>query len=232
MRSMVEAHQDAAPPPPSPSDRLRAATTQLHTRAERSGFVAEMLRGKASREGYALFIRNLLPAYVALEEGLGRLAESPVVGPLAEPAIYRAAALEADLHALAGPSWRQSLPLLPAGRDYAGRIAAVAEAGSGEGLVAHAYVRYLGDLNGGRVLARLLARNLGLDPSGLSFYAFPAIDDLATFRIGYRARIDAAADAIDDIAAVVAETRTAFALNIAVSEAVVAGPPGRDPARA
>ena len=49
-----------------------------------------MLKGRASRDGYALFLRNLLPAYQALEEGLERDRSDPGVEALAQPALYRA----------------------------------------------------------------------------------------------------------------------------------------------
>lgn len=223
MRGMIAAQPDSGPPrPPSLSARLRESTRELHTRAERSGFVQGMLRGRVSREGYALFARNLLPAYEAMEQGMERLADSPVLGPLAQRSVYRAAALEADLCGLAGPSWRQSLPVLAAARLYVDRIAAVAADGNGERLLAHAYVRYMGDLNGGQVLARLLARTLGLDAATLSFYDFPGIGDLGAFKARYREQIDAAADEIVDADAVVAEATEAFALNIAISDAVLA----------
>jgi heme oxygenase len=156
-----------------------------------------------------------------MESGLVRLATSPVIGPLAQAPIYRSAALAADLRGLAGASWRQSLRLLPSARQYAERIAAVAAEGNGERLLAHAYVRYMGDLNGGRVLARLLARNLGLEAAALSFYEFPGIADIGAFKHAYRATIDDAADEIDDVEGLLLEARTAFEMNIAVSEAVL-----------
>ena len=80
-------------------------------------------------------------------------------------------AIEADLVALCGAHWSQGIPLLAAGELYARRIAKAAE-GDGTRLIAHAYTRYLGDLSGGQILQRLLARSLDLQPSELSFYDF------------------------------------------------------------
>lgn len=233
MRFVIDAYPQSGSRRPTPfSVRLREATRDHHGRAERTGFVREMLRGGASREGYALFARNLLPAYVAMERDIERLASSPVLGLLAHPPVYRAASLEADLEGLAGPSWRQSLPVLAAARRYAERIAMVAADGNGERLVAHAYVRYMGDLNGGQVLARLLAKNLGLDTAMLSFYAFPAIGDLGAFKASYRDWIDAAGEEIEDVDAVIDEAAEAFELNIAVSNAVLGRISRRDRASA
>ena len=39
---------------------FRQRTRLLHTRAERSGIVREVLTGQVSRKGYSLFLRNLL----------------------------------------------------------------------------------------------------------------------------------------------------------------------------
>ena len=72
---------------------LYGRTRELHLQAERTGFVREMLRGRAGRDGYVLYLRNLLPAYRALEQGLERHRSTPGLGPFAEPALYRSQAL-------------------------------------------------------------------------------------------------------------------------------------------
>ncbi|MDX5931764.1 biliverdin-producing heme oxygenase [Acidiphilium acidophilum] len=130
--------------------RLRQATWDLHREAERSGVVALMLSGGMGREAYGLFLRNLLAVYEALESGLDSARDHAAVGALAREELYRGAALRADLAALGGADWAARWPVLPEGRDYAARIAAVAACDPLR-LLAHAYVRYLGDLNGGRL---------------------------------------------------------------------------------
>ena len=97
---------------------LRERTHALHIRAERSGIVNDVLCGKASRYGYALFLRNLLPAYRQMEAGLEQHRETPGVQAFARREVYRAQALEADLQALYGSEWARSLALLPAGKQY------------------------------------------------------------------------------------------------------------------
>jgi heme oxygenase (biliverdin-producing, ferredoxin) len=210
-----------SPPERSPSeglaDLLRARTRVLHAQAERSGILADILRGQAGRGGYALLLRNLLPAYRALEAGLARHRDTPGVGGLLAPGLARAPAIESDLAALAGPEWPERLVLLEPGRRYGERVAAAAE-GGGARLVAHAYVRYLGDLNGGQLVRRLLAESLGLDERVLAFYAFPAIPDLPAFRAAYRRAVDLAV--VGERELVVEEALAAFRLNIELSEAV------------
>ncbi len=198
---------------------LRERTHALHVQAERSGIVREMLRGQASREGYALLLRNLLPAYAEMENALERHRLAPALRDLAQPAVYRAWALASDLEDLSGPDWASALPLLPAGERYARQVGAAAQ-GSGTRLIAHAYARYMGDLYGGQILRRILARAPGLGPRSLGFYDFPAIADAEGFKAAYRQSLDRAALGIEDREAVIEEAAIAFELNIEVSLAV------------
>jgi heme oxygenase len=195
-------------------------TEALHLRAERTGFVNDLLRRQASRTGYVLFLRNLAPAYQALEQGLARHAEAPAFAPFDWPPLYREAALQADMTALAGAGWAEAVALLPAGRRYGQAVAAAAE-GDGAGLLGHAYARYLGDLSGGQILKTILRRAPGLPAEALSFYEFPAVADASACKDRFRAGLDQAADHVAP-AAVLAAAALAFELNIALSLAVQA----------
>ncbi len=169
-----------------------------------------MLRGRAGRAGYALLLRNLLPVYRAIEGGLAR--ETALLRPFARPELYRAGRIEADVTALCGPNWPA---LLPAGARYAARVARAAE-GDGTLLIAHAYVRTLGDLSGGQMLGKLLARTLALPAAALSFYDFSDVADIPATKAAWRSALDAAAAP----ERLLHEARVAFRLNIALSEAV------------
>ena len=198
---------------------MRSRTHELHRRAERSGIVNDVLRGKVTRHSYALLLRNLLPAYEQLEAGLELHGRALPVCGAARCELYRASAIRSDLCALVGEEWESVLALLPSGKDYARRVAVAAEH-DGASLIAHAYTRYCGDLSGGQILKRLLAQVPGLGPQELSFYDFPQIPNPQDFKEHYRQVIDACALAIDDPTSVVAEAMIAFELNIAVSEEV------------
>lgn len=200
---------------------LRQRTSGLHADAERAGIIRDLLRGTASRPGYALLLRNLLPAYQALEAGLDRHRGTPLLGALARPEVYRAAAIAADLALLAGPAWREVLPVAESGRRYAARVADAA-AGDGARLIAHAYTRFLGDLSGGRVMAARLAVRFPAFAGALRFYEFPDIADLAAFKAAYLTALDHAGGLATDPQAIVEEAAEAFLCNIRVAEEVKA----------
>ncbi len=211
----------ADPAPTGIVTALYLRTKSLHLEAERSGIIRHLLRGEASREGYVLFLRNLLPAYRAMELGLERHRRSPALGALADYRLDRASALESDLVELYGQRWQQDLPLLVAGKAYAGRVAEAAD-GDGTRLIAHAYTRYLGDLSGGQILRRLLMRSLALRSSQLSFYDFPNFSDLEALKAEYRLALNTAGANAPDSEPIVEEGAFAFSLNIALSCAVEA----------
>ncbi|KPF92558.1 heme oxygenase [Rhodopseudomonas sp. AAP120] len=204
---------------PSVVTALYVSTKALHLEAERTGFIADMLRGAASRRGYALLLRNLQPAYREIEDGLERHRHNPILAPLARYRLARAAAIAADLAALTGPDSDDQPPLLPEGEAYA-RTIAQAAGGDGSRLIAHAYTRYLGDLNGGQIVKRLLEKSLGLGEPELTHYDFSAIAEPAALKAGYRQALELAGAAAPDPDAIIAEGALAFECNIALSIAV------------
>jgi heme oxygenase (biliverdin-producing, ferredoxin) len=203
------------PPVARLSALLRDRTTPSHRMAERSGIVADILSGAASRDGYALYLRNLLPAYVALETAQYAGSGFAALDKILPRELCRAAAIEHDLVSIAGDDWRR-LPLLASGTRYADRIAKVGAADPAS-LIAHAYVRYLGDLSGGQIMMRLLGRTLGLELHQLAFYAFPEIADLAHYKSAYREAIDAIELDAAQSEAIADEAVSAFDMNIALS---------------
>ena len=98
-------------------DAIKEATWSLHTRAERSGIIAEIFGGRASRAGVVLFLQNLLPIYEALEAGLAGFARDPHMAPLGHPALARSGRLLADLAMLGSGRAASVLPAAAAYRD-------------------------------------------------------------------------------------------------------------------
>lgn len=211
--------------PQAISTTLYLATKTLHHEAETTGVIRHLLRGKASRDGYVMLMRNVLPAYRALEDGLAQHRDNPMLSELSAFDFDRAGAADDDVRAMCGGDYDR-VPLLAEGEAYAARIADAAQ-GDGAGLIAHAYTRYLGDLSGGQILRRLLKKSLDLQDDELSFYDFPRFSDLADLKNDYRAAIDRAGARAADGGAIVAEAARAFQLNIDVSCAVDAHLAGR-----
>ncbi len=202
---------------PPLSLRLRTETADLHRLAERTGIMQDMLHGRLQRPDYVTLIRNFHLVYQAMEECLVRHAADPVVQPFRHAGLDRTDALAADLAYLHGPRWHAEVPVSAAGEEYAGRV----RAASPPLLVAHAYVRYLGDLSGGQALRRVVGRGLGLQGSeGLSFYDFPGISDPEAFKARFRESLDAMALPVEVENQVVTEARDAFGLNVSLFEAV------------
>lgn len=85
-----------------------------------------------------IFLRNLVPAYTALELALDAHRGSPIVETFVESRFCRVAALAGDLIRLEGDKWPSNPPVAAEAHAYA----EVARKNP-LGLVAHAYARYL-----------------------------------------------------------------------------------------
>lgn len=202
-----------SPTAPGLAARLKAATRSLHTLAERSGVMAELVQGRLSLPGYCALLRNLRAIYEALEAGLD---EHPGDARLWRPELRRLPALEQDLDRLHVGDWRADAPLTPAALAYVQRLTELAATAPGL-LLAHAYLRYLGDLHGGQILARLIQRQFGLQaaerPSGTAFYAFGEPARVEQLKREFREGLDALPLRPGDADAFVAEACEAFRLH-------------------
>jgi len=177
-----------------------------------------LLRGQLPRSAYCALLRDLHAIYAALEDGLRRQAGNAALAPIAMPELFRAEALAADLHALAGPNWRQR-PLRATAQAYATRLRELDRREPAR-LAAHAYVRYLGDLSGGQTVGRIVAASLRLPPQAQRFYDFggAGAELAARFRYGLD-RCGGDAEAIVD------EAQLAFRLHERLFEELAAALP-------
>lgn len=203
--------------------RLRAATRTLHTEAERAGVMRKLLRGTLERRSYIALLRNLHAIYATLESALTRHATLPALAAFPFASLRRAGALAADLAVVGDVEWAGTHPLRPAAVDYVERLTEIDRAAPAL-LLAHAYTRYLGDLNGGQRLRDIAARAYGLqDGRGTAFYDFGSTAEVD-------ARIEAFRDALDRAPidagtsdAIVAEAQRAFALHVRLFEELAGG---------
>ncbi len=196
---------------PSLAERLRTDTKALHTAAERSAFMHRLLRGGMPRDAYCALLRNLQAIYAALEAALARHAALPAFAPFPMRALRRTPALESDLARLHGADWRDAIALQPAAQAYVERLREL-DAGQPRLLLAHAYVRYLGDLSGGQLLRRIVARDFGIaeGEAGTAFYDFGAAADAHALARSFRDALGELALDAAGIEAVVEEAMSSF----------------------
>lgn len=172
---------------------LRTETSSAHDDAEGSAFIEQLMGGLACRPAFVALVAQQLVIYRALEEVLwGEYAEHPLVAPVLDHKLDRVAALEQDMRFFAGEDFEDKLAsgeihIVDAARDYADRLRAEH---TPESMLAHHYVRYLGDLSGGQVIARMVQRHYGIDSAGLHFYHFEEIPKPKPYKDAYRATLD------------------------------------------
>lgn len=184
---------------------LREATKPSHDRANSSVGANRLLSGQLPKDQYIQFLMMLWHVYESvylvfpsavlaelehyystLERQLERHSTHPTLEPTYNPALLgRATPLESDIsHLLQVPvsKW-QSHPLhtslmsnMPDQlRSYVDRIQYLSDSSDPSPLLAHSYARYLGDLSGGQIMRRTIAKAYDLDVTsglGTEFYTF------------------------------------------------------------
>ncbi len=198
---------------PTLARQLRTDTRALHTEVERTGVMRLLLRDQLDRAGYCALLRNLHAIYAALEPALQRHASHLAVGPVVFETLFRAAPIAQDLRELHGADWADAIPLRRSSERYVARLHAIDE-NSPALLVAHAYLRTLGDLSGGQMLGKIVTRSLQLEPGqGTRFYDFGTPAEVAAHLQAFRAGLDTLPLGPGDQQAIVDEACRAFLLH-------------------
>lgn len=174
------------------STALRERSRAAHSGSEHAGFMADLMRGKGTREDYVALVAQHWFIYDALEAAASAFAADAVAAPFITSKLTRLPALEADLAYLIGPDWRSRITPVPTTERYVERIREIQATGWAGGFVAHHYTRYLGDLSGGQFIGKLMSRQFELGTNGIGFYVFDEIADPAAFKDVYREQLDAA----------------------------------------
>jgi len=224
---------------------LREGTHEAHDAVAGSKGAKLLLSGSLARSEYVKYLMMLWHVYSALEEALDKHASHPALEPVYNPALLsRTSALSADIAFYldtdeqtwqSHPIYRSlSTPSLPRPLiEFVSRIQYLSEESNDPApLLAHAYVRYLGDLSGGQNMRHILAKGYGLDEAegyGLSFYDFKELRSTKAAGLGEMKRIkewyrEGMNQAGEDAAvqkskpAIVAEASTSFRLNAGLFE--------------
>ncbi len=198
------------------ASQLREGTKQSHTMAENTAYMKCFLKGIVEKEPFRKLIANLYFVYSTLEAELLRHRDHPVVGLIYFPQLNRQASLEKDLAFYYGDRWKEEIAPSEAGKVYVARLKEISNSEPAL-LVAHSYVRYMGDLSGGQALKNIVRSALSLPPDqGTNFHQFDAFSSPEARR-GFKGRYRDALNSlpVDDelIEKIVAEANAAFALN-------------------
>lgn len=151
---------------------LKQLTWEHHKNAERQEFVKELLSGKISNERYAQYLYNQHPAYDLLEALATRhgLFDDNM-------SVKRAPAILKDFNELWQDTSRNP-NICPVVQDYIDHLGTIMD--DKEKIMAHVYVRHMGDLSGGQLIAKKV-------PGTGLFYKFDG--DIETIKDKIRTQI-------------------------------------------
>lgn len=198
---------------------LRERTAEAHKSAETSSFIDELLTGRACPSAWGVLAVQQWVIYKALEDTIAsHYVDHPLLAPLHDQELLRVPAIEADLRTLFGTDVfvrmaRGELAVLPATAGYA---AALRESHTVEMMVAHHYVRYLGDLSGGQIIATMLKRHYNVPDAALHFYRFEGIPKYKRYKDDYREALNGLPTTDAQREKILAEAVRAFEFNEAV----------------
>jgi heme oxygenase len=126
---------------------LKEQTQEKHKEAETQPFIKEIFQKKVSKHKYAEYLYQLYLIYHAMENIAG-----PKLGAYEGiSGLYRSKAIFEDFQELAVPD--KTYTIKESTLKYIQYIMDITEHND---LLAHMYVRYLGDLNGGQIFAKLI----------------------------------------------------------------------------
>lgn len=195
------------------SVELKTATAQAHDQAEHSEFMSQLMEGKLDINAFIALQQQSWLFYSALEEAVAVVRANGFATELLDPALDRKATLAADLEKLSGADWQDKIVTLPATKEYISRLEEIRDTQDGPRVLAHHYVRYLGDLSGGQVIARMMQRHYNAPTDALSFYSFDEIGKLKPYKDAYRAKLDALVLTEEERGRLLLEAGDAFMFN-------------------
>jgi heme oxygenase (biliverdin-producing, ferredoxin) len=139
---------------------LKELTWEHHKNAERQSFVKEMFakEPQISPERYACYLFNQHPQYNMLE--MLAMMHGLFDGM---PELRRAPSIHEDYQELWGEANPNQPPLMPVVKKYMDHLMSIQN--DSDKLMAHVYVRHMGDLSGGQMIAKRV-------PGSGKFYQF------------------------------------------------------------
>lgn len=192
---------------------IKTSSKNLHTAAEKTGFNARLVAGKATKESYAEYLFNLKAAYEAVEKNLDKYSSVEGLKPFITKDLYRTSQIEKDLKILAKD---KNFELLPSTKAYVERIDELGEKNPML-LVAHAYTRFLADLFGGRTIFKIVKESYKIEDEALNYFMFPEVEDIKMRAMSYIGNL-AKMDLSEDVQALfLSEVANSYLYNIGIS---------------
>lgn len=197
---------------------MRESSWGDHSDSEGASFMEDIMRGKATKQDYIDLSVQHYFMYEALESATAQFADNATMASFHRSELERLDALKLDLAHLIGADWADKVAPVPATAEYAARIRECAAEGWVDGIVAHHYTRYLGDLSGGQIIARRVSKQHDLEHAGVAFYDFTTLGSLTDFKNEYRGALDALGATLseDEQKRMLDEVRAAYGFNTAV----------------
>jgi len=146
---------------------LRELTKEAHTNAERQEFVKILFSGKINPKLYATFLKNQHPCYEVLE--VCAMMHPGLLSGM--PDIRRAPKIDDDFQELWGKDNEEKPEMLPVVDKYIKHILSIKD--DPKKLMAHIYVRHMGDLAGGQMISKKV-------PGSGKMYQFENPEELKT----------------------------------------------------
>ena len=144
---------------------LKNLTRSKHSGAERSWFASLMMSGKITNNQYSIYLKQQFECYNALENRFKKIQSIPKI----PENLKRSNPIMNDLKELC--SNIDEIPIFNSTKKYVDYISNKCKE---ELLYAHVYVRYLGDLKGGQMIAKRI-------PGSGEYYKFDNPEELESF---------------------------------------------------
>lgn len=204
------------------AERFKKETSDDHKAAEGHPFISALFREELTHVQYFAHIVDLHLVYDAMERSIrSSLSKEPRLQSLHFKGLEREHALQEDIEAKEFTGLVQN-PSQQA-KSYAAHLRALAETYPLL-LIAHAYVRYLGDLSGGMMLKRHIESQW---PDAAHFYNFDkllkecSLDRPAAFKDLFKERLTALSLTPKEQSDLVSEARKAFTLSGKLFDAII-----------
>jgi heme oxygenase len=195
------------------SQLLRESTRPQHEEIENTSFVTQLMKGELDTEAYTKYLNSLAWVYETLEAKIAQGIDLAGSQTIFDPRLNRIESISKDLKNLGVSDWKAANPSNVI-KDYMTHINSLSD----HKLIAHHYIRYLGDLSGGQAIAALVKRHYGITEEQLSFYRFDEIEDIVRFKESYREALDNLDLSENQLTELVEEAKLAFRYNQRVFE--------------